>query len=153
MKPWIHIMTVKQKTFIAVSVKHSRNNVLSHTCSLLHVPVIPLLNKLSESLEFVRGKQGNLISVTSAGESNKGDTSGACLMIIPFCLFQLGWSLLSLSLFCCCCSFPLSESISLSFYLWASHSLLGGFSFYRCSIDTHNWYQNVVFSSTFIYSM
>lgn len=58
--------------------------------------------------------------MTPAGESNKGDTSGACLMIFSFRLFQLGYlaviSAESVSHFfslLCCSSLPLSESISL----------------------------------------
>lgn len=70
--------------------------------------------------------------MTPAGESNKGDTSGACLMIFSFRLFQLGYLAVisavcvSLHFFCFCSSLPLPESISLSFYLSASLPLSVG---------------------------
>lgn len=73
--------------------------------------------------------RGNLIAVTPAGESNKGDTSGACLMIFSFRLFQLGYlaviSAECVSRFFFFFFFPplLSESISLCVYLSACCTL------------------------------
>lgn len=66
--------------------------------------------------------------MTPAGESNKGDTSGACLMIFSFRLFQLGFLAvisadsvcLSVIFFFFFVALSLSESISLSIRIYLS---------------------------------
>ena len=79
--------------------------------------------------------RGNLIAVTPAGESNKGDTSGACLMIFSFRLFQLDYLAViyaeSVSLSLSSGFLLLSEAIPLSLCLPAAPWLsVGLFAFW-----------------------